>query len=661
MFTHIRHLIAEEYSSANALDLTAGIHRHDRWSSFDQYRRSGEYCAARMREYALEDVEQMVIPADGATRIGDWTMPLAWDVENAVLRVVEPRDSGGRILAHYREEPASLAMWSAPTPPGGAEVTVVYLEDGSREEDYAHVDVRGKAIFTHRSHGSVRGLAARHGAVGLITDHPACKDDALANATCWMNAWVDHHGWGFLKTDTPMWGFSLTREKGQYLERLLASGEPVTVRADVASCLYEGDFTLSTGVIRGESDDEVLTYAHAYEYGAEDNAAGCATVLEAARTLQRLIQTGALPRPKRTIRFMMSWECYGSIAWAVQRIHGRRNVVAGLCLDDLGGKQSLTGGAVKLILNPHCQASYTDYLVKELAADCFLPEEGLAYELTPWSGGTDHTVFEDPQFGVPMPWLSEHPARYHHTSLDEMDKIDRHSLEVEGVFAATYLYALANAGDPEARWLAEGTRALWEEELALVAAVAREKVDAAASPADVHAIWQDADERLEYLLARGSEAIRSLMRLSGVPGVGATAVEGAVDRQTGALERAASQQIEELRGAAVRRAGALGGNLAPERRARPLRQGANRIPRRKVPGLLTLCGIPDAERAELERVTHGASPMWSPVLTFGLYWADGTLPVGEIQRRVELEFGPTEIDLVEYFQFLERLGYVEWA
>ena len=346
MLTHIRHLIAKEYSAANAYELTAGIQQHDRWSTFDQYRRSGEYCATRMREYALDEVEQMAIPADGETRIGDWIMPLAWDVENAVLQVVEPHGSGGRILAHYREEPACLAIWSAPTPPGGMEVEVVYLEDGSREEDYARVDVRGKVVFTHRPHGSVRGLAARHGAVGLITDYPACKDDALANATCWMNAWVDYHGWGFLKTDTPIWGFSLTREKGQYLERLLASGEAVKVRADVSSCLYEGAFTLSTGVIRGESDDEVVVYAHLYEYGAEDNAAGCATVLETARTLQHLIQSGALPRPKRTIRFMMSWECYGSIAWAVQRIYRRRNVVAGLCLDDLGGKRNLTGGEI---------------------------------------------------------------------------------------------------------------------------------------------------------------------------------------------------------------------------------------------------------------------------------------------------------------------------
>ena len=58
MFTHVRRLIAKEYSSANALALTAGIHQHDRWSTFDRYRRSAEYCGTRMREYALEEIEQ---------------------------------------------------------------------------------------------------------------------------------------------------------------------------------------------------------------------------------------------------------------------------------------------------------------------------------------------------------------------------------------------------------------------------------------------------------------------------------------------------------------------------------------------------------------------------------------------------------------------------
>jgi len=53
--------------------------------------------------------------------------------------------------------------------------------------------------------------------------------------------------------------------------------------------------------------------------------------------------------------------------------------------------------------------------------------------------------------------------------------------------------------------------------------------------------------------------------------------------------------------------------------------------------------------------------MWSPTLTFALYWADGRRSLAEIRRLVELELGPTEIDLVAYFRFLQGQGLIEWA
>ncbi len=655
MFHHVQRKVEQEYSAENAYALTAAIHSYDRWSTFAQYRRCGAYCAARMREYGLEDVELLEIPADGVTRFGDWTMPLAWDVAGATLQVVEP-SGAARLLSNYREEPACLAMWSAPTPPEGQVAEVLFLEDGSKEEDYTRVDVRGKVVFTHQAHDKVRGLAARHGAVGLLTDHPAREEAELADGVCWMNAWVDYHGWGFLKGDTPIWGFSLTREQGRYLERLLAGGERVLVRAVVESCLYEGSFTLPTGILRGEGQEEVLVYAHSYEYGAEDNASGCATVLETARTLRRLIATGALPRPKRSIRFMVSWECYGSIPWAVQRIHGRKNVLAGLCLDGLGAKCRLTGGAPKVVLNPHCQASYTDYLAAEVARACLNPHEGYACAVVPWAGGTDHTIFEDPTFDVPMPLFSEWPSRFHHTSLDEMDKIDPEGLRLEGIFAATYLYTLANAGAAEAPWLAKGVRELWQERIGAAAKEALGGLAAQENAEALNAAWQEAHERLVYLKERGLAAIGSVRRVDDTP-----ETLRALEEQSLELERAAAFRLEELQRAAKREAQRRGWSLAGPERRRPPVEGQELIPRRLIPGLLTLCTIPKEERAEFARVTRGENPMWSPVLTFALFWADGRRTIGEIQRLVELELGRTEIDLVAYFRFLQRLGYIAWA
>lgn len=655
MFTYIQRQVEGAFSGERAKTLTAAIHSSDRWSTFSQYRLCGNYCATCMREYGLDAVELMEIPADGETKFGDWTMPLAWDVEEAHLELLEPR-AAARLLASYREEPASLAMWSAPTPPEGLEAEVVLVEGGSEEGDYGGVDVKGKLVFTSLHANKVRGPAVRHGAVGVISDYPGREQDELAESVCWVNAWVDYHGWGFLKGDTRAFGFSLTREKGEYLRRLLAAGRRVRVRALVRSWLYQGSFPLATGVIPGEGETEVLVYAHSYEYGAEDNAAGCAVALEAARTLNRLIRDGRLPSPRRSIRFMMSWECYGSMAWGVQRIHHDKNVVAGLCLDDVGGKKELTGGRVRLILDSDCQASFADFAASAIARSCFREEEGFPCEISPWSGGTDHTIFQDPMFAVPMPWLTEHPARFHHTSLDKMDKIDVESLRKEGVFAATYLYFLANAGEEEIAWLARGTRTLWEDRIAEAKTELVEALVTSSSLEELGIACQRGKERIEYLAERGRDAILSIERLCGEEESRAVLKEE-VER----LRRQKDHILEELEREARRRTRTKDWVLSAPEGPLQRRDGADLVPRRLVPGPVTLCAIGPEERSEYDRVTRGESPMWSPTLTFALYWADGRRSLAEIRRLVELELGPTEIDLVAYFRFLQGQGLIEWA
>ncbi|MEA3407989.1 MAG: DUF4910 domain-containing protein [Chloroflexota bacterium] len=655
MFTHIQHQVEKAFSSERARQLDAAIHSHDRWSTFSQYRLSGNYIATRMREYGLEDVELLELPADGESKFGDWVMPLAWDVAGASLEIVEPVGAA-RILADYDEEPASLAMWSAPTPRGGMSAEVILLEDGRHDEDYTHVDIKGKVVFSSQHASQVRGPAARHGALGVISDYPACEDDALAEGVCWINAWSDYHGWGFLRSDTPIFGFSLNREKGAYLRRLLEAGERVTVRTVVQSWLYEGQILLPTGVIRGESDEEVLVYSHAYEYGAEDNAAGCAVALEAARTLSHLIEHDKLPRPKRSIRFMMSWECYGSIAWCVQRIADKKNVVAGLCLDDMGGKRQLTGGQIRVIEDSHCQASYADFAASAIAEACFHEEEGFAWEMAPWGTGTDHAIFQDPSFDVPMPWLTEHPAGFHHTSLDKTDKIDPQSLHVEGVFAATYLYFLATAGDKEVPWLAQGTRRMWQKPMSEAERAAADHLGAQDSQealAEAHARGR---ERIEYLANVGKEAVLSIERICN-----AEATKRVLRDETDRLMRERDHLLETLEQEAKQSAKARGWELRAPGEFVPSREGADRVPKRLVPGPITLCDISPEDRPVYEQATSGQNPMWSRPLILALYRVDGKRTVGEIERLVALELGESEVDLLLYFRFLEEHGLIKWA
>jgi hypothetical protein len=277
-------------------------------------------------------------------------------------------------------------------------------------------------------------------------------------------------------------------------------------------------------------------------------------------------------------------------------------------------------------------------------------------QISDWKGGTDHTIFQDPAFGVPMPWFTELSPRFHHTSLDTMANIDSESLQKEGVFAATYLYFVANAGERESAWLAGGTRRLWEAKLGEAAKACEKEFPGAQGAGGLEDAWSEGRERIEYLLERGSAAIRSVERISDPESVAQV-----LNEEVEQLEAVGAKALTELAGAARQAAVAEGWAVGELADSIPAREGADLIPRRMVPGLLTLCTIPEEMRSEFDAITQGASPMWSAPLIFALYWADGRRTLQDIDRRVRLEFGPTEIDLTAYFRFLHKLGYVQWT
>src|SRR5216110_3040739 len=98
----------------------------DRWFTFPKFEETAKNVAAIMRRAGLEDVEIGNAPADGVTQAGFWTEPLAWDVHTGTLEIVEPAlPAEQRVLADYQKVPASVCMWSGPTPPGGVVAEVV--------------------------------------------------------------------------------------------------------------------------------------------------------------------------------------------------------------------------------------------------------------------------------------------------------------------------------------------------------------------------------------------------------------------------------------------------------------------------------------------------------------------------------------------------------
>jgi hypothetical protein len=655
MFQHSLTCVAGEYSGERAQTLATDLWGFDHWFDFAHFKRSAGYGAEGLQTAGLSAVESLAFPADGETRFADWVAPLAWDVTEAELKVVEPEPVP---LVKYTQAPWGLVMWSAPTPPQGLQAEIVMLDKHTEEQLAAGQEVppnpewQGKILFSSRLAPDFKRMAARQGALGIVSDHQAVYGGARMERppekVSWINWWSDDpNGWPFTRRDAPAFGFSLSARQGDRLRDLFRRGQAVKAFARVDSRLYNGSFDLVTGVIPGHvPSEEVLVFAHLYEVGAQDNAGGCATVLEAARCLNALIVSGRLPQPRRSIRFMLSWEIYGLLAYAGARPDAMHRIVAGLNLDSLGIPERLSGARFEVHANPHAQASYTDVLAQRIA-EHHLPSG--EWTVAPFD--TTDAVIADPLIGIPTPWLGEMTSRLWHSSLDTPEKLDPRTLAQEGVVAATYLYSLANAGPQDIPWLA---REVYQEALRNVAEAADLSPDRQGQTGPSDEAWRQTSRRLSYAADRGRQALRSCARVGSASDTASLLAD--YDRQ---LDEEWERRLLSLERALATRAGAAWSRPGPAPLSLAEVEAAHLAPRRTVPGGLSLGRLPQELWPEVVRVTHGENPRWSKVLCCALYWADGQRSMLEVKHQLEQELGPLDFDLFGYFRFLSWHGYMD--
>ncbi|MEO7144556.1 MAG: M28 family peptidase, partial [Bryobacteraceae bacterium] len=389
-----------EVNPLESMEYMRRIYSTDRWFTFPKFAETAQYEASAMRSAGLQRVEILSAPADGVTQVGYWTMPLAWDVRSGTLEIASPAlPLESRLLADYQSIPTSVGMWSGPTPAAGITADVVELKTPLTIEDARRMDLRGKFILTAGDLRSFKWMLVNSGAVGAIsgfTENPDLKDDRE-----WINSWGDF-GWAFTKKSTPLVSFSITPHEYEFLHRLLAKG-PVKVKAQVDSRYYSGPYPIVTGVIPGAGgDEEVLTLGHSSEQGAQDNATGVSALLEAMATLNRLIASGKLPRPRRTIRIMTTGEMYGTMPYVQSHMERMHRTVAAMCLDTPASAYEMSGTEYTFYMDPHAAKSYVDALILKIAASYFpfvkRPWHEHAYE-----AGTD-TYLSDPMIGVPTTW-----------------------------------------------------------------------------------------------------------------------------------------------------------------------------------------------------------------------------------------------------------------
>jgi len=650
MFQDILKKVDGRVSEDRVYKLTEEVWLSDRYFTYSGFQKTMKLCAARMQAFGAE-TEVGGVAADGKTLVGDWMMPLAWDAEFARLSLVEaPGVSEGRKIIEYPETNTALVMWSAPTAEGGVTAELVWVPDSGKESSYEGVDLEGKVLLADVRASAVKKIATDRGAVGVVSMWlPRAEDQP--DGVFWNNAFPEAAGgWGALADEKHIWGFGVSPNEGKRLAELCEKGT-VKVHAEVKSRLYDGEVPWATGLIPGETDEEVMLVGHACEQGANDNASGVACMIESMNTLKELIDAGELPRPRRGLRAVIISECYSLLGFAAAHPEIMKRTVAGTNLDCVGEKQPDCLSVLPIHLESHSSAAFVDALWKAVA-DGYLPkkDEFFAYQISRGGPGLGDSMYSDPAIGVPCLYVGAFD-RYWHTCNDTIDKVDPHVLAMVTVMSATWMYFIANAGLEEALWMAQlsaadGCAELASQGTALIAKIMESQED----PAAAAEILADARERLDYTAWwRSNEVFTTASLVEKADRKRSRRVLNSLKKY---LRSAAKREAKRIERAAKAAFGKLPGAKRPEP-SEKMRFAGEVTPVRSFIGSLTFDSIPPAERE------GRPSPRWDDTANSAVFWSDGRRTLAEVIRLTRLETGSGGDDLVDLFKFLEKHGLVE--
>jgi hypothetical protein len=449
--------IASELSGESAKRNLEGFSRQHRMRGSRGFHAASEQIVGTLKQYGFADAHIESLPADGKIFYGTQRSRPAWNADFAELWDGETR------LASWDAAPITLAQDSA-----SADVTAELIDVGSGtdETEYDRKDVKGKIVLASSQPGAVAALAvAKFGAAGIVSY-------AQNQRTAWWGEDENLIRWGHLDTFAPYktFGFMVSLKTARALQKRLAAGETIRLHAVVKAAQEPGAYEIATGTIPGTdlAGEEIIFSCHLDHPhpGANDNASGCATTLEIARALSKLIREKRLDPPRRTIRFVWPAEVEGTLALLNGRPEIAKWAKAAIHLDMVGGAPAATKAIFHVTRGPASQPSFIYDLAQTVGE--FVNEQTDAYASTglakyplvapeggkealqaafvPLTLGSDHEVYADSTFGIPAIYLNDWPDRYIHTNFDVPANIDPTKLLRAGFIAAVSGYVLARIG-----------------------------------------------------------------------------------------------------------------------------------------------------------------------------------------------------------------------
>ena len=466
--------IHAEVDGLSTLRTVRDLGRFHRVHGSPGFAAAAEMVRNRLAAAGLADAAIERFPADGQTRYAHFRSYLGWDPKDASLDEVSPRP---RPIVRFPDLSVALADYSQE-----ADVTaeLVDVGAGSAPADYAGKEVKGRLVLASGPLPLVhRRAVEERRAAGFLSDYPNQR-------TAWSGDDRDLVRWGHLSPyqTRNTFAFMLSPRQSQELRSRLAAGERITLRARVRARMVPATYEVVTATIRGQErpGEEVVLTAHLCHEsaGANDNASGSAAILEVARALQSAVARGTLPPPRRTIRFLWLPEIAGSQAWLVRHPEAARATVAGIHMDMVGGLLSATHGTLHLSRSAESRPHVVDEIARAWlaavvrASERYAERGGDAFAGLAWPSGSresfladlrgvemgsDHEVFEEASFGVPMVYFHDWPDVTIHTQKDLPENLDATKLGRVAFLGAGIAWTLAALPDAEAPRLLAVTRA----------------------------------------------------------------------------------------------------------------------------------------------------------------------------------------------------------
>jgi Peptidase family M28 len=672
-----------------AHDYDVRLSTWSRIEATEAYDQAAEWLAGTARKNGLQQVKIEHFPSDGAASYLGLSSKRYWKARKAELWLDSPYSVR---ITSFAELPNSLCRDSTTA---DVQAGLVDIGSGTNEEDY-RVSVQGKIVLTSGDPALVVDRAVyEHGAAGIVSYWTIPEWDRL-NRLPGDN--VDLVGWRYLPDPASKphgtFAFMISPRRAQELKQLMQSGTAVRMKAVVDAELTAGNLGVISGVIPGSKypDQEVLVTAHLDEIGADDNGSGSASLLEMARTLNHLIDTGQMPRPARTIRFIWGPEFVGSYAWLSKHLTEPARRIADLNYDQVGGDLVKEDSVYQIVSTPDSTPSFLNSVMASILDfmnryndENYPPvkefhiisvngsRHRLQGRLEPFTGGSDQEVYN--HVGIPATFVTTWPEKDYHSSKDTPDKVDATQLHRSVFSGLAAMTMLAYADNDQATEFSELAMVYGRR---LIAADSGRAADLIlSSPRESLPSDRDlANLIVRHAFQREEAAVRSCEVFSQTQST-RQSVEGTA-RMLAADEAVYVRQLDALTALQAERMGVDAGGqriLSPTER-----EAAHLIPHRLEDRRLSGWGYvstkaPANQAAQVAMVRKALHDTAETMRKGGdndlrimslddapAFYADGRRSILDIHDAIAAEYMPIPIAVLEtYFQLFENVGVMTIA